>query len=118
MIVEDDETTRRAIGEILASLNYEVILAENGQEALSLFEYPETVPDLVLSDLVMPVVGGVELYQELSASHPEIPMVVMTGYSVEDETRAMLEKNEVTWIKKPLSAQDIARTMHNVLSLR
>jgi PAS domain S-box-containing protein len=115
LIVEDDETTRKAIGEILASLNYEVFLAENGQEALSLFNHEQSIPDLVLSDLVMPVVGGVALYQELSTTHPEIPMVVMTGYSVEDETRAMLEKNEVTWIKKPLSAQDIARLVHNAL---
>ena len=115
MIVEDDQETRRAIGEILSSLNYEVLTAGNGQEALSLFEHPETIPDLVLSDLVMPVVGGVELYQELNASHPEIPMVVMTGYSLEGEARDLLDKNKVTWITKPLSAQDIARTVHKTL---
>ena len=116
LIVEDDQETRRAIGEILSSLNYEVLTAGNGQEALSLFEHPETIPDLVLSDLVMPVVGGVELYQELNASHPEIPMVVMTGYSLEGEARDLLDKNKVTWITKPLSAQDIARTVHNALN--
>ena len=115
LIVEDDQETRRAIGEILSSLNYEVLTAGNGQEALSLFEHPETIPDLVLSDLVMPVVGGVELYQELNASHPEIPMVVMTGYSLEGEARDLLDKNKVTWITKPLSAQDIARTVHKTL---
>ncbi len=87
----------------------------NGQDALSLFEHPETVPDLVLSDLVMPVVGGIELYQEITASHPEIPMVVMTGYTLDGEDRELLEKNKVAWITKPLSAQDIARIVHKAL---
>jgi PAS domain S-box-containing protein len=115
LIVEDDQETRRAIGEILSSLNYEVQTAVNGQDALSLFEHPETVPDLVLSDLVMPVVGGIELYQEITASHPEIPMVVMTGYTLDGEDRELLEKNKVAWITKPLSAQDIARIVHKAL---
>jgi len=115
LVVEDDEETRRVIAELLSSLNYEVLTAENGQAALSLFEHSETVPDLVLSDLMMPVVGGVALFHELNTSHPGIPMIAMTGYSLEDETRARLEENEVTWIKKPLNTQDITRAVHNAL---
>jgi two-component system, cell cycle sensor histidine kinase and response regulator CckA len=96
-------------------LGYKVLAAVDGTEALAIFEQALQTIDLVLSDLVMPDVGGIVLFQELSQRKPDLKMIIMTGYPLEDSGKALLEQGIVDWLHKPFSAEQIARKIQAAL---
>jgi PAS domain S-box-containing protein len=115
LVVEDDPATRAALREGLEALNYHVILAESGDEALALFERQEGRIDLVLTDLVMPGMGGIELYRALRKRHPGVRVVMITGYPLGGGTRELLHQQNVYWLQKPISLEDLAHIVRRAL---
>jgi CheY-like chemotaxis protein len=118
LIVEDDQGTQVAIRDILEILDYEVLIASNGREALDMIDKHDNTIDLILSDLVMPEMGGVELYQQLLERNGEYKLVFMTGYPLGTETRELLDHKEVTWLQKPLRSDMLAQKIRDVLEER
>ena len=118
LVVEDDQAARSAVAELLESLNYRVLQASNGQEALDTFAvYGETI-DVVLSDMVMPEIGGEELYGILREKYPNIRMLLMTGYPLGEEARDLLEKGIVAWLQKPINSTNLAAAMSSIFHSR
>ena len=115
LLVEDHEATRDAIDDTLELLGYNVLLAGTGREALALFEENQESVDLVLSDMVMPEMGGVDLYHNLIARDSGVKMVVMTGYPLEDQGRSLLEQGIVDWLHKPFSPDVLGGKLREVL---
>jgi len=81
LVVEDDQAVMRAAAAALKRGGYTVLTAANGDEARRLVQNHDGRIDLVLSDVVMPQLGGPELAEFLAATSPELPLVFMTGYS-------------------------------------
>lgn len=115
LVVEDDKATQIAVRDILETLNYQVLTAANGREALEIIGQHNGAIDLVLSDLVMPEMGGVELYQELMVRKIGTKVVFMTGYPLGTGTRELLDKKGFTWLQKPLRSDTLARLIREVL---
>jgi PAS domain S-box-containing protein len=115
LVVEDDLATQMAVREILETLNYQVLTASNGQEALIIIEQRDGAIDLVLSDMVMPEMGGVELYQELVKRGFGSKVVLMSGYPLGSGTRELLDQKGVTWLQKPLRSDSLARLIRDVI---
>jgi signal transduction histidine kinase len=115
LVVEDDFNTRTAVSEALQSHNFSVLCAGDGQEALEIIQKHNGKIDLVLSDLIMPRMSGLTLFRELKQNHPDIGMMVMTGYPMSDNTREMLEKGGVTWLAKPIHSRSLVRAVRKVL---
>ena len=115
LVVEDDKATQIAVRDILETLNYQVLTAGNGREALETIGQHNGTIDLVLSDLVMPEMGGVELYQELMVREIRTEVVFMTGYPLGTGTRELLDKKGVTWLQKPLRSDTLARLIREEL---
>jgi PAS domain S-box-containing protein len=115
LVVEDDDAMREALVEMLGLMHYQALSASDGQEALSVFKSTAKV-DLVISDLVMPEMGGVALYGVLKEKYPDVRMVVMTGYPLAERGKDLLEQGIVAWLQKPLDADTLARTIKKVLN--
>lgn len=115
LVVEDDEATRTALCEILESLGYQVSSACDGNEALKIIEGQNGSLDLVVSDLVMPNMGGRELYDHVSNSYPGLKMVMITGYPLGSHTRELLDRDRVSWLQKPLTSEIVSKTIHELL---
>ncbi len=116
MVVEDDVATRQALCDILEDLGYQVLTAHNGKEAQTLMQQHGHQIALVLSDLVMPKVGGAELYASLQAQYPHTKMIMITGYPAANQDKALLEQGITAWLQKPFSADDIARIVAQALA--
>jgi signal transduction histidine kinase/CheY-like chemotaxis protein len=116
LVVEDDTAMREALVEMLEMMNYRVLSAGDGKQALAVFGNGEGI-DLVLSDLVMPEMGGVALHGEIKEKYPKVKMVVMTGYPLAEGGKDLLEQGIVAWLQKPLDVEILARTMRQVLAL-
>ncbi|MCX6070190.1 MAG: GAF domain-containing protein [Chloroflexi bacterium] len=114
LVVEDNDATRASVCEILKALGYQVLEASDGQQALAVYARDAERIDLVLSDLVMPVMGGSDLVRALQATAPEQRFLLMTGYPL-GNTRELLESGQVQWMQKPLSRTKLARAVRKAL---
>ena len=77
LVVDDDPSIREALGLLLMSAGYDVATADNGVSAIS--HLNRTVPDLLVTDLNMPLMSGVELISHVRSRHPSVPIVAMSG---------------------------------------
>jgi two-component system cell cycle sensor histidine kinase/response regulator CckA len=115
LVVEDDEATRAAVSEILESLGYHVLAVTDGQEALRTITNSGQHLDLVLSDLVMPNMGGRDLYYAVKQDYPHLKMILMTGYPLGRHTRELLDRERVAWLQKPLTSDLLAMAVRDML---
>ena len=115
LIVDDDETFRGALASTLDSLGYGTIQAEDGRQALEIIESGGRKLDAVLTDLVMPGVGGADLFDRVQARHPDLPLLVMTGYPLDTDTHQLMDEGSLVWLQKPLSIAVLARALREVI---
>ena len=110
LLVEDNPQVREFAEGLLVDLGCEVMSAQSGQHALELLEGKPI--DLVLSDVVMPGMSGVELARRMRDSHPSVPVLLATGYSDEIVKRG----SEFDVLAKPFGAVDLSKAMAAVLN--
>jgi GAF domain-containing protein/ActR/RegA family two-component response regulator len=115
LIVEDDLATREALQTLLSACGYQTLEASNGLQALERFQDSQQRIDLVLSDMVMPKMGGVELYQTLKQHHPKLKMLLMTGHPIHEANQTWLERGQVKWLQKPFSAHQLQAAIKHLL---
>ncbi len=84
LVVDDEPMVRKYVARILEGDGYEVLEAEDGQEALDLLEAGDGTVDCVVSDVVMPRLNGVALLEALSVRFPALPVVLMSGYGTDE----------------------------------
>jgi two-component system cell cycle sensor histidine kinase/response regulator CckA len=117
LVVEDETTTRKALVESLEMLNYRVWEARNGRQALEVFEQHAGAIDLVLSDVVMPEMGGKALLYALQERAPGVRVVLLTGHPLgERELEDLRALGLRGWMLKPLSLEQLARVVAETLS--
>jgi two-component system, cell cycle sensor histidine kinase and response regulator CckA len=92
------------------------LVAGDGRSALDLLREHEGEIDLVLSDMVMPGMGGMALYQTLRQEWPDLKMIVMTGYPLANKDKTLLADGVVPWLRKPFTVEEIAEKIRMVLS--
>ena len=93
MVVEDDPALQKMIGTFLTLNGYQTMLASNGEEALTLMEH--IMPDLVVADVMMPVMDGWELTEELRRSDPMLPIILVPGRESLDYLTKPVDLNEL-----------------------
>jgi signal transduction histidine kinase/ActR/RegA family two-component response regulator len=101
LVVEDDASTRQALAESLDLLNYRVMEASNGREALTLLALHDNEVNLVLSDAIMPEMGGSALFHALREQGLTIPFIMLTGHAVEKEIEHLRDLGLRGWMTKP-----------------
>ena len=116
LLVEDDKATREALAHSLKLLNYHFLLARNGQEALRLYTKEQPI-DLVISDVVMPEMGGLELVRHLRQKQINTPVILLTGHPLTDELDNLSEENlRVKVVQKPFTLAQLANLISQTLS--
>jgi two-component system cell cycle sensor histidine kinase/response regulator CckA len=84
LVVDDEHAIRRFAARVLLEAGYLVHEASDGAEALTFITAAGTAVDVVVSDIMMPRLNGVELAEALAATHPDLPVILMTGYAAGD----------------------------------
>ena len=118
LIVEDEATIRSNVRECLEQLGYRVVEAENGEAALQVCDDLHGKIDLVLSDLVMPGMGGYELAGELAQRHPAVRVLFMSGYTEDSAARRDILLQGSAFLQKPFSVADLSNAVHQALAVR
>lgn len=115
LVVEDEERVRRATVETLEELGYSVTEAADGRSALDLLSASEN-PDLVLSDIIMPGMNGLELADAVRARLPAVPFIFMSGYSPDKfGAQDSAADHKIELLTKPFSRDQLARHIRKLL---
>jgi two-component system, cell cycle sensor histidine kinase and response regulator CckA len=116
IVLVEDETSVRAIARLtLESHGYSVLTAENGREALALVgRYADPI-DLLLTDVVMPEMGGRQLAEALAESRPSLKVLYMSGYTDDAIVRHGILHAEVAFLQKPFSPDSLVSKVREVL---
>jgi two-component system cell cycle sensor histidine kinase/response regulator CckA len=116
LVVEDDVAVRTSVRRLLERHGYHVLEAPSGKEALATVTESAEVIDLVVSDMVMPEMSGLELRQRLRAVRPDLPMLLMSGYSEEAITRLGSQESLGPMIEKPFTVQGLLDKIRDALT--
>jgi len=111
IIIDDERSIRRALGEILQFEGYDVLEAEDGKTGVELVKNNHT--DLVFCDIKMPGMDGMEVLDELHQLNPEIPVVMISGHGTIDTAVEAIKKGAFDFIEKPLDLNRILVTIKN-----
>ena len=109
LLVEDDEAVRNLTRQLLVARGYTVLEADNGIRALQLAEGHRGAIDLLLTDVIMPQLGGPQLFARLGALHPGLKVVYMSGF-------ADVETGGAAFLAKPFSGAHLLSTVRDALS--
>jgi PAS domain S-box-containing protein len=116
VVVDDEDVVRAVVSRTLEEQGYEVLQARNGHEALQRLAEAGGTVDLVLSDVVMPGLGGRELGERLAAEHPDVLVVWMSGYPRDSAFGQGEPAGAQSFLQKPIPAEVLVRTVQDVLA--
>lgn len=117
LVVDDEPALRRFVARILVEEGYVVLEAGNGAEAIERVSATGSTIDVVVSDIVMPGINGIELIRRLAEIHPDLPVVLMSGYGT-----AQLTDRGITTacavLAKPFSRERLVDEVKRCLSIK
>ena len=117
LVVEDNASVRKVLAESLKLLNYKVLEAMNGQEALAVLEQHKEEVVLILSDVVMPEMGGIALLHALRERGLEVGMVMLTGHLLERQLEDLRAQGMIDWLPKPPKLEQLAEVVARALGV-
>ena len=115
LLIEDEAMVMDVTRAILERLGYTVIEAKTGREALEIAGNPGTEIDLALLDIILPDIGGKEIYQRLMEAKPDLKVLVYSGYSIEGPARETLDAGAEGFIQKPFTMAAISEKLKEIL---
>lgn len=115
LLIDDEEAMRVTGAAILEDLGYEVTLAANGREGLEIFKAKHDSFDLVILDMIMPEMNGSDCFAALQNIRKEIPVILSSGFTHEEDLQSMMNQGLRGFIRKPFKAAELSALIHKVL---
>jgi two-component system cell cycle response regulator DivK len=118
LVVEDDETGRRLLNAILSASGYVVLIAETGTLAIELAQEERKKPDLILLDIRLPDISGLEVARMLKSSPDtgNIPIIAVTAYAMPGDAQKVMESGCNAYVSKPINVRDLTVLVETFLS--
>lgn len=105
LVADDDHIEKESLATILQREGYETVTAGDGREALARIH--ESLPDLVLTDLKMPYMNGLELLTEIKSKYPDIDVIIITGYATVESAINAMKVGAIDYISKPFNVEEV-----------
>ncbi len=115
LLVDDEDSVRFVCAEALTMFGYRVLSAADGQTALKIWEQHKDAIDLVLTDMKMPGVSGLDLAEKLWKVRPALPIVIMSGFSMQTVRDGAAGGAGYTFLSKPFDLEALAQTLRHCL---
>ena len=113
MVVDDEDSIRQSLSDVLKDEGFKVISARDGQEALKLLD--STQPDLVLLDIWMPGMDGTEVLKRIKIAHPGLQVIMISGHGNIEAAVKAIKLGAYDYIEKPLSLEGVLLTVKRAL---
>ncbi|WP_168203253.1 response regulator [Oceanispirochaeta crateris] len=106
-IVDDEQMIRDFLSQSLLEAGHRVALFEGGKQIIHAFKETQSSFDLIILDMIMPGMGGLETYQKLTEIQPDLPILLSSGYSPKNELHEILKNDHIVYLQKPYSLKDM-----------
>jgi PAS domain S-box-containing protein len=116
LFAEDEQVVRELGKEILQEAGYTVIVAKNGREAITAYEQNAGKIDVAILDVVMPEMGGKEVFEYIRHRAPDLPTLFASGYSDAAINKEFLEQHKLTLLRKPFGMNELLSALRKVLN--
>ncbi len=116
LLVDDEDTILDACGTMLSRLGYKVITALGGREAIAVYQERHAEIDMVILDIIMPDINGGEVFDFLVEINPHVKVLLSSGYTIEDQAAAILERGCNGFIQKPYEMEQLNRNIREILT--
>lgn len=116
LVVDDEPIMRKVAHNILKSAGYDVLVAKDGQEAISLFKENHQEIKLVLLDMLMPKKSGKEAYLEMKKTRPDLKVLLNSGFKKDERVEEVLNLGIQDFIEKPYTRQQLLKAVHDILN--
>jgi PAS domain S-box-containing protein len=115
LFVDDEDMIIQVGRDMIESLGYEVLVAENGKKAVEIYENNMEDIDMVMLDIIMPVMDGGETYDTLKEIDPDIKVLLSSGYGINGQATEILDRGCNGFIQKPFNMKTLSRKIRDVL---
>ena len=115
LLVDDEEMVLKVGVQLLEKLGYEVIKADSGQQAVKLFTEHEDRIDLVIVDIIMPEMGGGEVFDRIRQLNADINVLLSSGYSIDGQAQEILNRGGNGFIQKPFTLEQLSQKIKETL---
>ncbi len=115
LLVDDEEYILDVGKKILTTLGYKALVADSGERAIELYKINREEIDLVILDLIMPRKGGEETFDALKRIHPQVKVLLSSGYSMNGQSMAIMKKGCSGFIQKPFSIKELSQKLREIL---
>ncbi len=115
LLVDDEEEVLNVGDGFLKAMGYQVITAHDGKGATEVYRKHQGSIDLVVLDIVMPVMGGSEVFDRLKKINPDIKVLLSSGYSIDGEATKILERGASGFIQKPFNIKQLSQSIYEIL---
>jgi two-component system, cell cycle sensor histidine kinase and response regulator CckA len=115
LVVDDEEAVRIVVSRVVAKLGFTAELASDGDEAISLYSNDPTRFVLALVDVRLPGVNGIDIAREFRLLRPELPVILMSGYTRHETTSPHPVSNPLGFLQKPFTLETLATAMRTAL---
>jgi DNA-binding response OmpR family regulator len=116
LIVDDEPNVRLVLGTALSSVGYEVVEAADGEKAIKILSSQERSFDLVLLDLQMPKLDGMEVLSQLRAAGSAVPVVILTAHGSIPEAVTAMKLGAIDFLTKPITPEALRRVVAEVIA--
>jgi len=113
LVVDDEPFSRQTLSECLRAMNYHVFEADGGRQAMESLRQDE--PDVVISDMVMPGMDGLQLLKEAKALRADVPFVMVTGFPSHSTAVKVKQQGASDFLAKPFTTEDLIRRVNRAL---
>jgi PAS domain S-box-containing protein len=115
LLVDDEKVILDVNKPMLEKLGYRVVAAQNGRNAISIFEKTKDEIDMVILDMIMPDLGGGAVFDHIKAAKPDIKVLLSTGYSLSGQAEAIMSRGCTGVIQKPFSIAQLSTKIREIL---
>ena len=113
LIVDDEKEVLELLSELVEKLDYNPLVASSGRDALDILD--KTKIDVILSDMVMPEMDGIELLKRVKARKGDIPFLVITGHPTIETAVETIKKGAYDYLPKPFQIEDVGIKIHRAV---
>lgn len=116
LLVDDEDIVLRVSKDMLEAMSYRVLTAADGREAVEIYKKNRDKIDIVILDMIMPNMGGGEIYDRIKEIHPGIKVLLSSGYSIDSQATAIMERGCDGFIQKPFGMKELSEKIRTILN--
>jgi PAS domain S-box-containing protein len=117
LLIDDEQMILSVAEEMIQALGYEVTAVNDGQKGIDVYNESQDRIDMVILDLIMPGMGGAEVFDQLKAINPAVKVLLSSGYSIDGQAAAIMKRGCSGFIQKPFSIQELSKKIKEVMNM-